>query len=57
MREAVGGERELEHAVGAWLSSESRFPHAADRRKYQKLAGFREETSETVKNSPVLRPG
>ena len=53
----MGGEREHEHAVGAWLSSESRFPHAADRRKYQKLAGFREETSETVTNSPVLRPG
>ena len=57
MREAVGGEREHEHADGAWLSSEIRFAHCGDRRKFHELAGLREETSESVRNSPVLRPG
>ena len=58
MREAVGGEREHEHVDGAWLSS-VRFSHGTRRtgEKFHQLAGLREETSESVRNSPVLRPG
>ena len=56
VREAVGGEREHEHADGAWLSSEIRFPMRPTGPSFKNLL-VREETSESVSNSPVLRPG